>query len=424
MDDRQETIFHVGIKPINRFLNTAWAVRKDAPLYNKVFIETIEIFMNAAPQIALVAAEASGDLLAAHLITALRKLRPESRFFGIGGPLMRQQGMECYFDIEELAVMGFSEVLHKLPRLVRIRRDIKDIILKKGADIFIGVDAPDFNFALERIFHRQGLTTIHYVSPSVWAWRKRRVRPLARNTDEVLCLFPMEPKIYHQVGGKATYVGHPLASLIPLSLNQKEARQKLSLPLRRPLIGLMPGSRDAEINRLFPLFLQVAEQLYRQNPDTLFYLLVANDHAHQLLRRLLPERLQTLPIIWVKAEQKHQAIAACDALLVASGTATLEVALCHRPMVVAYKTSSLSYVIARTLVKTPWIALPKILLQEEIVPEFIQERANPANLLKAIQYFLNNAGAQEKAVTAFTQLHHTLRGPTSILAAETILRLL
>ena len=177
-----------------------------------------------------------------------------------------------------------------------------------------------------------------------------------------MCLFPIEPALYHEVGGKATYVGHPLASLIPLSINQKDARQKLSLPFTRPLIGLMPGSRDMEICRLFPLFLQIAELLYQQNPDTLFYLFAANNHAEKLLHSLLPDRLKTLPIIWIETEQKHQAIAACDTLLVASGTATLEVALCHRPMVVAYETSPLSYLIARTLVKTPWVALPNLSL--------------------------------------------------------------
>ena len=417
MDDRQETIFHVGIKPINRFLNTAWAVRKDAPLYNKVFIETIEIFMNAAPQIALVAAEASGDLLAAHLITALRKLRPESRFFGIGGPLMRQQGMECYFDIEELAVMGFSEVLHKLPRLVRIRRDIKDIILKKGADIFIGVDAPDFNFALERIFHRQGLTTIHYVSPSVWAWRQGRIHGIKASIDLVLCLFPFEKVFFKKWDVPAAFVGHPLASQLPLENPILEAQTELGLDPDQKYIALLPGSRRGEIERLGPLVLDAANTLHQKYPDYTFLIPAINDARKQQIESLLatyPESLKTQIRLMenTSAESKigRQVMNASNIIALASGTATLEAMLLHRPMVTFYKLHWLTYRIAKLLVKIPYFSLPNIIAGKKVIQELIQSAATPENLAAEIEKLMDIEAAQIQVMQHITMHKQLLSG--------------
>ncbi|MCV2503824.1 MAG: lipid-A-disaccharide synthase [Neisseriaceae bacterium] len=375
---------------------------------------------------AITAGESSGDLLGSHLITALKKHSPNANFFGIGGPLMIAEGFKSYFKQEDLAVMGYFEILSQLPKILSIRKQISNIILKQKPDIYIGIDAPDFNFKVEQNVHAKGIPTIHYVSPSVWAWKPKRIEKIIQFTDDILCLFPMEPDIYKEKGGNATYVGHPLASEIPLEINQLDSRNTLNLSNNNPIVTIMPGSRENEIKYMAPLFLETAQKLFKANSNIQFFIPVNNSKNQNLIQEIVQtKKLQSLPIQFINETQnKHLYLAASDVTLVASGTATLEVALCKCPMVISYIISPLTYHLVKPFVHTDVFGLPNILLQEKIVPEFIQDEATPNHLFKACQNYLDHPEKSKEIKQKFYQLHQTLQQNTSELAAQAILNVI
>lgn len=369
-------------------------------------------------RVALVAGEASGDLLGAGLMQALRTRHPAIEFIGVGGPRMQSEGLDSYFPQERLAVMGLVEVLGRLPELWLRRRALIKQLISAQPDVFIGIDAPDFNLGLEQKLHQAGIRTVHYVSPSVWAWRQKRVLKIRQACDLMLTLLPFEARFYeaHQV--PVRFVGHPLADLIPEQVNRQAARQALSLPEQQQIIALLPGSRGGEVARLGALFLQTAALLYAQRPGVHFVLPCASPERRQQLETLLVA-YPDLPIS-VLDGQSHQALAACDAVLIASGTATLEALLHKRPMVVAYRVSPMTYRIARRLVKTPYFALPNLLADRPLVPEFIQDAAQPAPMAEQLSQLLD---APESQVQAFAAIHQALRCHASEQAAEAVLAL-
>ncbi|QRN41173.1 MAG: lipid-A-disaccharide synthase [Neisseriaceae bacterium] len=376
--------------------------------------------------IAITAGEPSGDLLGSYLISALKKTYPNAHFFGIGGPLMIDQGFTSFFKQENLAVMGYFEVVSKLPKILLIRKQITNIILKKKPDIYIGIDAPDFNFKIEQKVHRQGIPTIHYVSPSVWAWKSKRVEKIIQFTDNILCLFPMEPPIYHNKGGNAIYVGHPLANQISLNINQLDSRQLLSLPNNILVATLMPGSRESEIKYMAPLFLETAKQLFEAYPSIQFFMPINNQKNQDLIRKIIQtKKLDFLPIrLITETDNKYNYLAASNVALVASGTATLEVALCKCPMVISYIISPITHHLVKPFIQTDTFGLPNILLQERVVPEYIQENATADNLFKACQIYLDNPKRCQEVIQKFYQLHQTLRQDFPTITTQAISKIL
>ncbi|MFH4355218.1 MAG: lipid-A-disaccharide synthase [Neisseriaceae bacterium] len=376
-------------------------------------------------KIAIVAGEASGDVLGAALMRSIRNHHPEVTFFGVGGPLMEAEGISNYFKADQLAVMGLVEILKSLPQLLKIRHRLLEYLLLLKPDVYIGIDAPDFNFWIEKKLHEQKIAVVHYVSPSVWAWRTGRVKKIVKFTDLVLCLFPEEAETYVKAGGKAIFVGHPLASEIPLNISLKKSRQKLALREETLLISLMPGSRQQEIKRLAPLFLSTAKQLYYSYPELQLAIPYSSQVNRQLIEKIIQEHhWQFLPIHWVGAKEKHFYLSASNVTLVASGTATLEAALCRCPMVIAYKLSSISYFLLKRLVHTSLFGLPNLLLKRQVVPELIQDAATEEGLLTATQAWLNNGQKLDEVSQLFSQLHQNLHKNTSELAAIAILELI
>ncbi len=376
-------------------------------------------------QIAIVAGELSGDLLGAGLIAALKTRYPQARFIGIGGPEMLAQGFETVVPLERLAVMGLVEVLRHLPELLRIRRQLYQRLLTDPPAVFIGIDAPDFNLGLEQRLRSSGIPTVHYVSPSVWAWRPWRVRKIARAVNLMLTLLPFEADFYrdHQVAVR--YVGHPLADVIPLRSDGASARQALglTLPTDTRIVAVLPGSRVSEVNRLGPLLLDTAIWLHRQRPDLHFLMPAATPALSRLLAILIAERAPGLPLTLIEG-QSRMAMAAADVVLLASGTATLEAMLLKRPMVAAYRVAPLTAWIARRLVTIPHFALPNLLAGRTLIPEFMQEAATVANLGPAVLRWLDDAAACEQLIVEFDALHRQLRRNASAQAAAAIAALL
>lgn len=371
--------------------------------------------------IALCAGETSGDQLGAGLIHALRARHPQARFVGIGGPLMAQAGMDCWFAADELAVMGLVEVLRHLPRLLKIRRELLKRVKAAGVDCFIGIDAPDFNFAVERKLKRSGIRTIHYVSPSIWAWRQKRAAKIGRSADLVLCLFPFEPELYARHGVRAEFVGHPLAEQFPLEPTPFAARAVLGLPPDAPVLALLPGSRAAEVSRLALPFLESAAALKLRMPR----LLVIAPMANARCRELFEAQLQAHHSVQRIEGQAQTVLQAADVVLTASGTAALETALARKPMVVAYKVSPFSAWLARTfkLIKSPWISLPNQLIGTAIVPELLQEQVRVERVVPALQACFEPA-VRDDQIGRFAQIHHTLRVDASERAAQFVSDLL
>ncbi|HCB15104.1 MAG TPA: lipid-A-disaccharide synthase [Gammaproteobacteria bacterium] len=375
--------------------------------------------------IALVAGELSGDLLGASLIAALKARYPQARFTGIGGPEMIAQGLLSLVSLERLAVMGLVEVLHHLPALFRIRRQLYQRLIADRPDVFIGIDAPDFNLGLERQLRVRGIPAVHYVSPSVWAWRPWRVRKIARAVDLVLTLFPFEAAFYEQHSVPVSYVGHPLADEIPLHSDAKEARQQLglALPAETRIIALLPGSRRGEVSRLAPLFLDTAQWLYAQWPNVHFLIPAATPQLYAFLEALQSEYAPDLPLTLIQGHSR-EVMTAADIVLLASGTATLEAMLLKGPMVVAYRVAPITAWLARRLVTTRYFALPNLLAGRELVPEFLQDAATVPHLGAAVLRWLSDAAASEKLVAKFTGLHVRLRRNASEQAATAIMALL
>ena len=368
-------------------------------------------------RVALVAGEASGDVLGAGLMQALRERHPEVEFIGVGGARMQAQGLVSEFPMERLAVMGLVEVLGRLRELLRRRKDlIRNLILARP-DVFIGIDAPDFNLGLELQLRRAGIRTVHYVSPSVWAWRQKRVLKIKQACDLMLALFPFEAKFYEEHGVPVRFVGHPLANTIPLEADRAAARAQLGLPADAQVVALLPGSRGGEVGKLGALFLDTAERLLQQRPGLRFVLPCASPERRAQLEQLLQDRQLPLQLL---DGQSHEALAACDAVLIASGTATLEALLYKRPMVVAYKVAPLTYAILKRLVKSPYISLPNLLAGRLLAPELIQDAATPEALAQHLLPLLDDGSAQTES---FDAIHRALRQDASAQAAEAVLAL-
>jgi len=365
--------------------------------------------------IALVAGEASGDLLGADLMQALKQRHPHIRFSGVGGSKMQAAGLTSAFPMERLAVMGLTEVLGRVPELLWQRSQLVKSLLTDKPDRFIGIDAPEFNLGLELKLRQAGIKTVHYVSPSVWAWRRGRIKKIRAACDLMLCLFPFEQDFYRENGVAVRFVGHPLAdSLQPQ--DKASARTALALPVDTPLVTLMPGSRGGEVKRLGALFLDTAERLLCEKPNLHFLLPCASATRRAQIERLLTNRKLPLTLLDGRAPL---ALAACDAVLIASGTATLEALLQQRPMVVAYKLSAPTFRIARHLVKSRWFALPNLLASRALVPELIQDAATPEALAKALLPLLDDGSAQ---TGEFALIAGSLRQNASAQAADAVLQ--
>ena len=373
--------------------------------------------------IGLLAGEASGDLLGGGLITALRQTFPFLSCSGIGGPAMQSAGFESRHPMERLSVMGIIDPLKRLPELIRIRRDIVQYFLRERPRIFIGIDSPDFNLGLEIILREAGIPVIHYVSPSVWAWRQRRVFKIARAADEVLTLFPFEADFYHRHNIPARFVGHPLADRISPENDKKAARIALGIDPDAMCLALLPGSRESECRHMFPLFLATAGFCQKQHPTLCIISASADDVRHAELQAIARQHFPRLKVhIFRQAAQ--QIMLAADVVLVTSGTATLETMLCGRPMVIAYRMSSLIYPLIRPLIKIPWIGLPNLLAGEKIVPEFIQAEATPTHLAEALLEFFNEPEKIMQLQIRFKALHHQLKCGADQQAANAVIELI
>jgi len=372
-------------------------------------------------RIVLVAGEASGDQLGAGLIGALRRLQPDAQFAGIAGPAMQAAGCVAWFPAEELAVMGLAEVLRHLPRLARLRRALVRRILADPPDVYIGIDAPDFNLRIEPVLRRAGIRTVHYVSPSVWAWRRGRVRLLRAACDRVLCLLPFEAPFLEAAGVRATFVGHPLADAIPPQSDREAARRALGLGAGM-VVGLLPGSRLGEVTRLAAPFLDAAALLARDWPGMRFLAPMATARVREAFAAELARRPGAPPVQLVDGRAR-EVMAASDGLLVASGTATLEAALVGRPMVVAYRLAPLTYWLARglRLVRLAHFSLPNLLAGEALVPELLQDAVTAARLAAELDAILRSPGRQQALARRFAGLHRELRRDASARAARATL---
>lgn len=371
----------------------------------------------ATLRIALVAGEASGDILGAGLMRALKAQHPQVEFIGVGGPLMQAEGLASYFPMERLSVMGLVEVLGRLRELLKRRKQLIADLIAAKPDVFIGIDAPDFNLNIELKLRQAGIKTVHYVSPSVWAWRQKRVLKIREGCDLMLTLFPFEAKFYEEKGVPVRFVGHSLADAIPLEADRGAARAALGLP-DGPLVALMPGSRGGEVGRLGALFLDTAQRLRAMRPGVRFVMPCASPERRQQLEALLAGR--DLPLTLLDG-QSHLALAACDAVLIASGTATLEALLYKRPMVVAYRLAPLTFWILKRMVKSPYVSLPNLLAQRLLVPELLQDDATVEALAQTLSPLIEGG---EEQTRGFDEIHRTLRLDASNQAADAVLKLI
>jgi lipid-A-disaccharide synthase len=374
--------------------------------------------LDKAPRLAMVAGEASGDLLAGMLLQGLRARWPGLSAGGIGGPKMAAQGFEAWWPHDKLAVLGYVEALSHYREIAAIRSALAERLLQDPPDAFIGVDAPDFNLDLEARLKARGIRTIHFVSPSIWAWRGKRIEKIRAATDLVLCLFPFEAAIYAKQGIAATYVGHPLASAIPLDAPRAASRRALSLGEGDTVVAVLPGSRRAEIQYIAPRLLGAAEAMHRQRPGLRFVVPVVPGLRH-LLEPLRKHHAPQAALELVDG-RSHEALAACDVALVASGTATLEAALFERPMVVVYAMHALSWQMSKRMKYQPWVALPNILLQEFAVPELLQGDATPDRIAQAALAWLDDPAGCQALARRFRALHEELRRDTATIATDAI----
>ena len=384
-------------------------------------------------RLGLVAGEPSGDLIAARVLTGLSQRDPRLQAEGIGGPNLSAQGMDIWHPMHALTIFGYVDALKRLPSLFRIYHDVKSRWLREPPKLFLGVDAPDFNFRLEHRLKRAGIPTVHFVSPSIWAWRYERIRHIRESVSHMLVLFPFEEAIYRKEGIPVTYVGHPLADAIPLSPDRVAARKRLGLSESARVIAILPGSRSSEVRLIAPRFLQAAQQMQQRDPSLHFIVPMVNldrklefeaaqalypvKHL-QILLSSTQTGVQTDPVAWVALE-------ACDAALVASGTATLETALFKRPMVISYAVSPMirrvmGWKSGQQRPYLPWVGLPNILLNDFVVPELIQEDATPEKLASAMWELLDNPSRCEQMENRFTEMHHTLKRDTPSRVAQAL----
>ena len=373
------------------------------------------------PTFAIIVGEHSGDTLGAGLVKELQQRYPQAKFNGIGGPKMEALGFESLFAMEELAVMGIVEVLGRLRRLLHVRKTIVQYFTDNRPDVFIGIDAPDFNLTVEGKLKAVGIKTVHYVSPSVWAWREKRIFKIDKATDMVLSLLPFEKDFYDKHNVACTFVGHPLADQIPMYSDKQQAREKLELDGSAKYLAIMPGSRSSELNMLLPDFLATAKILKKSHPDLQFVAPVINDIREQQFKELWQQHAPELDIKIVNNDTET-VMASADCLLTASGTVTLEAALVKRPMVVAYKFNWLTAIIGRIMIKLEWFSLPNLLVKKSLIPELLQEQVTPDNLAIQVEPLLYDA--QDELVQEFTNIHVMLKQDASKKAADAVEKLL
>jgi lipid-A-disaccharide synthase len=372
----------------------------------------------------LVAGEASGDLLGAHLLKALNERRPGLAFGGIGGPRMTGHRFDSYFPMEKLSVRGYVEVLRHYREIMAIRRALQARLLDERPGLFIGIDAPDFNLELEYRLKAGGVPTMHYVSPSIWAWRRKRLDRIARSGSHMMVLFPFETEIYRQAGVPVTYVGHPVADTIPFIVDKAAARDQLRLPSNQLIVALLPGSRQSELRYMADAFVQTARRFHAEIGDVHFVCPTASRPTRDLMEEAVRRNeAGDLPLTLMFGHS-HEALAAADIALVASGTATLETALFKTPMVIAYKMSPLTWKIMRRMLYMPYVGLPNILAGEFLVDELIQDAATPEALSKALLNLVGDTARQQHQVERFADIHMSLRQDNATKAAQAVLDVL
>jgi len=371
--------------------------------------------------IGIAAGEASGDLLGAELVRAIRTRLPEAQFVGIGGPKMQAEGVESWFPMERLAVRGYVEVLKHYPGLLSLRRSLKGRMSRAHPRVFIGIDAPDFNLPLEAKLKRNAIPTVHFVSPSLWAWRGGRIRFISRAVNRVLLLFPFEVPIYRHAGIPFTYVGHPLADLIPLEDVTNAAREQLRLSQSRRIVTLLPGSRQSELHAMAELFIRTARLLVQQFSDLGFLVPLVSRETREIFEAALyREQAADLPLT-VLFGHAREAIAASDAVLAASGTATLEAALYKKPMVITYRMAGLTWKLMSRMRYQPWVGLPNIIAGEYIVPELLQDDATPENLAQAMLNVISDPVVRERLPQRLRSIHLSLRQNAADKAAKAVM---
>ena len=372
------------------------------------------------PRIGIVAGEASGDLLGSDLISALKAENAEIKFIGIGGESMKKAGCECIYPVDKLAVMGISEVFSNFIEILKIRHHLERIFLADPPDLFIGIDAPDFNFPLEKKLRQSGIKTVHYVSPSIWAWREYRLKSIAKSVDMMLTLFPFEPAYYQKCGIPVTFTGHPLAKKISPVTDKKAARLSLGLPVEEKILAIMPGSRTSELKKLVKPFLQAAALCREQVPNLVIISNLVRKEDKEYVEsqsRLISPELD----IRFYSGQSLEVMAAADAVLLASGTAALEAMLLKRPMVVAYKVNWLTYQLAKRLIRLPYVSLPNVLAGRKIVPECLQKDCEPEILCNEIIKFFKNSNLVKELDIEFRKLHENIQPSSDNLIARVIL---
>lgn len=372
--------------------------------------------------IGIVVGEASGDILGAALMVELRKLYPNAEFSGIGGPRMLALGFHSYFPQDRLAVMGLIEPLKRLPELLRIRKFLREHFIANPPAVFIGIDSPDFTITLEGSLKEQGIKTVHYVSPSVWAWRQKRVFKIAKSVDLMLTLLPFEAAFYEKHNVPVEFVGHHLADEIPLEIDKFQARRELGIPEHARVVALLPGSRASEVERMGKLFMHSAVFCLEQDPELLFYIPAANSDRYRQLHHQLNDYVD-FPLQLFNGNS-HRVMAAADVLLLASGTVTLEALLLKKPMVVAYKMAPLTFKILSWLVKTPFVSLPNLLANKLLVPELLQDNATPEKLSAAVMHYFDNPEESQALSNTFADMHITLKRDASVRAAAAIAKLI
>lgn len=378
----------------------------------------------SGPKIAIVAGEASGDLLGAALIDALRRRFPTARFAGIAGPRMQSAGATTIDSMETLSVGGIVEVVKHLPAILSLRRRLIKACLAEKPDIFIGIDAPDFTLGVERRLKRAGITTVHYVSPSIWAWRPERIKTIRAAVNHMLLLLPFEEEIYRKAGIPATYVGHPLADQIPLTSDQSAIRAVLEIPRGKRVIAILPGSRQREVEALAPLFVETAKRLFARYPEACFLVpFVSRETRQRFEQEIWLQETQELP--WrLMFGHSHEAMLASDVVLLASGTAALECMLAHRPVVVSYRVAPLTYRLVKRKYLLPYVSLPNIIGKRHLVPEFLQEDARAENLVQAVSAYLDDERLCGLISAQFASMHGELRCNAAERAATALVPLL
>jgi len=373
-------------------------------------------------KIVLVAGEASGDQLGAALIRAIHIKEPDIRFAGIGGPLMKAEGCDCWWNTSELSLMGLFEVVSHLPRLIKLRRQLVQRVVELQPDVFIGIDAPDFNLGVEKRLKEKSIPVIHYVSPTIWAWRSGRIKTITKSTDRVMCLFPFEPDCYRQSPVAADYTGHPLADAIDLEINTGPARAALGVEADSMCIALLPGSRMSEVEKLSSAMLDAANILGRRYPDISFLMPAATE----LIGHYLTSILHGYPGVncRILSGQSKEVMAAANVVICASGTATLEVMLVNRPMVVCYRISGMTYSLMRwfKMLKTRFFSLPNILAGEQLVPELLQHEVTGQRIADEVVRWLERPELTDKLKQRFVALHKVLRIDAAATAANVVLR--